>query len=407
MRKEKKDILFLLQFFYPEYISSATLPYDTAKAFVEAGYSVDVMCGYPKEYSDANVESKEIHQGIGIRRVNYLQLNRKKVLGRLINYFSFTLAIFVRLFSMRNYKTIIVYSNPPLLPWVAAIASKVFGAKLVFVAYDLYPEIAIRTGVMAENGPMAKVMRHINNVVYRQADAVVALSSEMKVFISENRPIPENRIIVIPNWFEDSYVENNRQKPNRFDDLVRDRSVISYFGNMGIAQDMKTIVDVIIELKNETEICFLLAGHGNKFQYVKETLEINNVKNAYVYEFLHGEDYLDALRISDCAIVSLEKGLTGLCVPSKIYGYMMQGLPIIALVDESDIVRDIQKGAGYYVPDNSVNELIDIIGEIKSNPQECQNKGSISRQLYLDKYTPKICLRMYTELIKTFFEEKQ
>ena len=48
----KKDILFLCQFFYPEYISSAVLPFDTAKALHQAGFSVEVLCGYPREYSD-------------------------------------------------------------------------------------------------------------------------------------------------------------------------------------------------------------------------------------------------------------------------------------------------------------------------------------------------------------------
>ena len=50
--KKNKDILFLLQFFYPEYISSATLPFDTATKLAEEGFSVDVLCGYPHEYTD-------------------------------------------------------------------------------------------------------------------------------------------------------------------------------------------------------------------------------------------------------------------------------------------------------------------------------------------------------------------
>ena len=47
--KEKKDILFLLQYFYPEYVSSATLPFDTASKLSDDGFSVDVLCGYPYE----------------------------------------------------------------------------------------------------------------------------------------------------------------------------------------------------------------------------------------------------------------------------------------------------------------------------------------------------------------------
>ena len=66
----KKDILFLCQFFYPEYISSAVLPFDTAKALHQAGFSVEVLCGYPREYSDSkNVPQTETAEGIFIRRL--------------------------------------------------------------------------------------------------------------------------------------------------------------------------------------------------------------------------------------------------------------------------------------------------------------------------------------------------
>ena len=50
--KQKKDVLFLCQFFYPEYISSAQLPFDTVMALKNAGFSVDALCGYPQEYLD-------------------------------------------------------------------------------------------------------------------------------------------------------------------------------------------------------------------------------------------------------------------------------------------------------------------------------------------------------------------
>ena len=47
----KRDILFLCQFFYPEYNSSATLPFDTASYLAQNGYSVGALCGYPREYN--------------------------------------------------------------------------------------------------------------------------------------------------------------------------------------------------------------------------------------------------------------------------------------------------------------------------------------------------------------------
>jgi hypothetical protein len=60
-------------------------------------------------------------------------------------------------------------------------------------------------------------------------------------------------------------------------------------------------------------------------------------------------------------VVSLEKGLTGLCVPSKTYGYMMQGLALLAIVGPSDIARDAQSGAGICVENGSGEALAEKI----------------------------------------------
>ena len=75
--KQKKDILFLCQFFYPEYISSAQLPYDTVRALRSAGFTVDALCGYPQEYLDGkDIPTKEVVDGVSIHRLKYIQLDQ-------------------------------------------------------------------------------------------------------------------------------------------------------------------------------------------------------------------------------------------------------------------------------------------------------------------------------------------
>lgn len=255
---KKTDILFLLQFFYPEYISSATLPFDTASRLAEEGLSVDVLCGYPHEYVDeVDIPCRETVNNVNITRVRYLQLDRKKAIGRLVNYLSLTFVMLLRLFKMKDYKTVIVYSNPPILPWVAALASKLFKCRLIFVAYDLYPEIALRTNSVSNNSMITKLMNHINGFVYRQASAVVALSSEMKEFIVNNRNISADRVHVIPNWYKDEY-RSDANEDNSFESVTNDRFVVGYFGNMGIAQDMEPIKDAIRFYKNDDKVCFSL-----------------------------------------------------------------------------------------------------------------------------------------------------
>ena len=396
---KKKDILFLCQYFYPEYISSATLPYDTARALKNAGFSVDALCGYPREYAQkTDVPLKEEVDGIHIHRLKYIQLDRKGFLSRLVNYFSFTFLVCLQLFKMARYKAVVVYSNPPILPWVASWAKALFGTRLIFVAYDLYPEVATVTGTLREGNVICRLMDHINQCVYRRADAVIALSNEMREYIIKNRPIDAEKVHVIPNWYADQGALPLDRCQNRFADTVKGRFVVSYFGNMGIAQDMETIRDAVLQLKNDPDVFFLFAGHGSKMDELKKTVADHKVENIQICDFLHGQDFQDALQISDCALVSLAKGVTGLCVPSKTYSYMMQGIPLLAIMDPGDIVRDIEAGAGAWVRNGEGRKLADVIRDMKDHPNQVAQMRTVCRNLYLEHYTHPICTGKYVEL---------
>ena len=88
-------------------------------------------------------------EGIQIHRLKYLQMDRSGFLGRLVNYFSFTFMVLLHLPEIAGYRAAVVYSNPPILPWIASWAKALFGTKLIFVSYDLYPEVATVDGYPA------------------------------------------------------------------------------------------------------------------------------------------------------------------------------------------------------------------------------------------------------------------
>lgn len=400
MRK-KKDILFLCQFFYPEYISSAQLPFDTVQALKEAGFSVGALCGYPQEYLDgADIPVREEVNGVSIHRLKYLQLDRSGFLGRLVNYFSFTLMVLLHLYEIARYRAVVVYSNPPILPWIASWAKVLFGTKLIFVSYDLYPEVTTATGTLREGNLICRLMNHINKCVYRRAEKVVALSSEQREYILKSREVRENQVTVIPNWYPDEGTLPRDRVKNRFRDTVGDRFVVSYFGNMGTMQDMKTILGAIRELKEDKDVFFLFAGHGNKMEKLEKIVAEEGIQNTAIFQFLHGQDFRDALAVSDCALVSLEKGATGLCVPSKTYCYMMQGIPLLAIMDECDIVRDIERGAGIWVRNGEAHRLAQAIRVLREDPERCQAMRQTCRALYLEKYTTEKNTGKYVSLFR-------
>lgn len=410
---KEKDVLFLCQYFYPDYISSATLPYDTAAAFTAAGLRVGVLCGYSREYksNEQSVPLKENYNGIEIRRLNYIQLDKRSRIGRLVSFFSFFFMSILHFWHIREYKMVIVYSNPPILPIIAYLAKKIFGTRFVFVCYDVYPEIAITTNSITESSLISKTMKIVNYLLYQNVDKVIALSNEMKDFLLKNRnSITDERVIVISNWYDDKRKQNIEESYSNdlFNRIqVKEKLVVSYLGNMGTAQDLNTLIGAIKYLKDETEIVFVFAGHGNKLDFLKETVKKENMINVYVFDFLHGDDFNDALNISDVFVVSLEDGVTGLAVPSKVYSYMMAGKPILSIMGKSsDISKDlVENNAGYGIEVGDVTSLVSSIQYLSKNETKRNEMGNNARKLFLAKYTTEKCTSKYVEMAKEVLEE--
>ena len=398
----KNDILFLCQFFYPEYNSSATLPFDTAKYLASHGFTVDGLVGYPKEYSvDKHLPLEETVEGVNIKRIKYMQLGRVGMVSRLINYFSFTFHAWLETSYLKNYETVIVYSNPPVLPIVPILAKKKYGTKFVFVAYDVYPEVAYASQSLTPGSMISKVMNWINRKLYSAVDCVVALTDEMKEFLLEKRSeLTSNRVVTIANWAHEKESKPDHEAYERFG-YKDGQFVVSYFGNMGTCQDVETMMEAAELLKDDERVRFLIVGHGNKKDAVEARIRERDLKNVQLLDFLTGKDFQQAVAISSCCIVSLERGLKGTCAPSKFYSYLQGGQPVLAVVEkDSYLAAEVEdKKIGHAVEIGDGKGLRDAIVTMVENPGECEAMGSRAKKLYEDQYAYEVAMEKYRKLI--------
>lgn len=403
----KKDILFLCQFFYPEYNSSATLPFDTAKYLASHGFTVDALVGYPKEYStDKHLPLKETVDGVGIRRIKYLQLGRVEMISRLINYFSFTFRVWLLTSYLKNYKAVIVYSNPPVLPIVPIRAKKKYGTKFVFVAYDVYPEVAYASQSLTPGGMISKVMGWINRRLYSSVDCVVALTDEMKEFLLEKRPeLTPDRVVTVANWAHEKESNPDHEAYERFG-YKDGQFVVSYFGNMGTCQDVETMMEAAELLKDDDRVRFLIVGHGNKKDAVEARIKDEGLHNVQLLNFLSGKDFQQAVAISSCCIVSLERGLKGTCAPSKFYSYLQGGQPVMAVVEkDSYLATEVEdEKIGHSVEIGDGKGLRDAIIAMVKDPDGCTSMGKRAKKLYKDQYAYDVAMDRYAKILKRVIE---
>jgi glycosyltransferase involved in cell wall biosynthesis len=400
---KKKNILILCQYFYPEYVSSATLPTQMAEDLVRKGLNIDVICGWPYEYSKSQkIIKKEKYNGIKIRRLKYAQFDSKSKAGRLINFFSLFTMFLINMPRMIKYDHILVYSNPPILPFIPDLIHRIFKKKYSFVAYDIAPDNAIKTGATKPGSIIDKVMKYINKHVYKNANHVIVLGTEMKNYILENKiSNTKNNIHVIPNWYDEKSL--NKDKVYN-DDFIKIKSkykkLLLYSGNMGQLQDMETIMQFLKGVKDNKEIATVLCGHGKKKKLVDDFIKNNKIENAFVYDFLTGTDYSDVLNIADCCIVSLVPESIGLGVPSKNYGYLAAGKPLIAIMDkETDIVKQIKSyNAGIHVYNQDFRSIINFVEN--NGPKELEQMGRNAYQIFKDNYTRELNTEKYYNLLK-------
>lgn len=393
----KNKIMFVCQYFYPEKISSGVLPFEIASKMVEKGFDVYALVGYPKEYSDSSsIPMEDEINGIKIKRINYVQSDRSNFFGRISNILSFCWSVWKNKKVFKEIDKCICYTNPPLLPFIIAILSKKYKFDMFFEIYDLYPDVAIKSKVMSETSIICKLMNYATNYALKKSKKIILLSQEMRNYLVQSRErLPlQNKSLVIPNWYKKQDISNSINSSNKL--------TVLYGGNMGILQDMDTLLETIIKLKNNPNIDFILAGHGVKKEKIENTVKKLNIKNCKVLGFVPKEEYDQLMKTVDIAVVSLEMFGWGLGSPSKVYSYLALGLPIIAIMPkDTDVVKDIEEyNHGVYIQQENSDELAKQLIYLSENKEKVLEMRNNAISLFNEKYELNVVAKKYEKMFK-------
>jgi len=237
------------------------------------------------------------------------------------------------------------------------------------------------------------VFDRLNRFVFDTSYKVVAISGDMKKYLVEEKGVKAEKIEVIHNWYKDSYEDITYEtgKPVR----------ILYGGNMGVAQDMKTITDAVELLGNDERFEFVFVGHGSKKEEIQKLIEKENIRNCKMYDFLPKDAYDELLKTSHMAVLSLEESVCGIGSPSKYYGYLALKKPVIAIVpEETDIAEDIREyQMGIHVKNGDAKKLRDELVRMYENPELLMQMSEQSYDMFRKKYTLEIASQKYISLL--------
>jgi glycosyltransferase involved in cell wall biosynthesis len=405
-------VLILSQLFYPELVSTGQTLTELAEQLAVSGIDVEVLCGPPTVMAmDKRPPRDAVHRGIRIHRVWGTRFPKLNLAGRVVNQLTFTCSVLMHLLLHRPKKPILVLTNPPFLAVVCALLRSLrVGAPYIFLIFDVYPDTAVQLGILKDHGIIARLWDRANRFVFKHASAIVVIGRCMHEVISkkaERLGHPLNgELRAIHIWSDDANIANVKARENPLIDRfgTRGKFVVEYSGNMGRFHDMETIMEAANLLRDVKDIVFLLVGEGHKKRWMMDFAREKKLANCQFHTYVPREQLGQLLCLADVGLVSLVQGQEGLSVPSKTFGMMAAGVPIVAVMsDRSEVARVIEEeNCGVVIRPGDSRSLADAILAFHHDRTKCKSAGQRSGRAIETRYNLREAAREYQRLIQEF-----
>lgn len=356
----------------------------------------------PGKGRPSGLRARDEWQGIEIFRLGTPHPNNRSLPMRLAANLMFTFAALLFLFRRRSYDLVLVATAPPMASMAALVYKLFTGTPYLYVVYDLEPDLAVNLKVVSGANPFAALFRVVQARCLRSAAKVVVLGRCMKERLRKSYRLNSERVEVVPVGYDPGLVwPMSRQSRFRAEQGIDDKFVVLYSGNLGRHHDFDTVLNAAKKLQaSRPDIVFALVGGGYQKEYIAARVKNERIENVALYEFVAREDLSDLLASADVSLVTLERQIEGLCVPSKFYSVMASGRPIIAIASpETEMSRVIEEaGCGIRVGHKAADELVEAVIRLADDRDTRERMGANGRKALIERYTTEQAAQAYYSL---------
>jgi len=396
-------LLVLNQYYAPGLEATAHLLGDLCVALADE-FDITVVTGrlqIPPVDAGRTVED-----GVEVIRVNSTAYERRRLWLRAVNYVTYLLQSFRASLRVERPDIVLCMTDPPIIGNVALAVARRFRAPLIVVSQDVFPEIAVRLRRL-ENPLLIAVLRALIAYYLRRADRVVAIGETMRMRLIE-KGAPPTRVHVIPNWIDTTaLVPAERNNEWAREHGLDGRFVVMHSGNIGHAQNLDALIRSATFLRDLERLTILLIGGGarwDEFTALAELLEVDAVR---FLPYQPREVLTQSLSAADIHVVGLARGLGGYVVPSRLYGILAVGRPVIVAADEetetAQVVRE--SGCGIVVPPGRPELLAAVIRQAYDGELPLEEMGRRAREHVVAAEDRALAVGRYRALLHELLEE--
>jgi glycosyltransferase involved in cell wall biosynthesis len=236
--------------------------------------------------------------------------------------------------------------------------------------------------------------------IYNCSDKILISSRSFKESIVAKGNY-EQKLIYFPNWAEDSISKGISNFPIP---EIPSGFTVMFAGNIGVAQDMDSIMKAALVLKDELQIQFVIIGDGRSKEVLVQFIKDHNLHRTV---HLMGRFPIDAMKTlfshADALLVTLKDEMVfNLTVPAKLQAYLCTQKPILGMLngEGAKIIQDSNCGlvtsAGHYIG------LAQIILDLSIMPEaERAILGNNGFNYYNKNFTLDICISNLEQILKS------
>lgn len=390
------NILIFNRSFYPDIEATGQFLTELTEDLTKYGHNVTVIAGNSSKEKTKKIllfVSKDKYKQIDILRVGQTGFFKKNLFFRLINLTTYFINAFLAGFLVKDKPDVVVaQTDPPVLGLLGYFFAKWYKAKFIYYCNDIYPEIGIVTGKLT-NPILNLLLKQINLFSFKSADKVVCLGESMKKNIID-KGIEKDKIDIVHYWADTTllYPVDKEKNPFIRANNLRNKFIVMYSGNIGLTQNLDKVIEVARYFKEKKDLVFLLIGEGaNKSKLI--TLSNNyGLTNVNFLPYVPKESLHDSLSAANVHLITFQKGLSGVLLPSKVYGILACGKPFIAWVDKESEIYSIAHNykCGMTVMPNDLEAMKKAIEWTANNPAELEKMGKNSRDTAVNYFDRKI-----------------
>ena len=398
-------VVFVNRYYAPDVSATSQMLTDLAEALAANGLAITVICSRQLyENSHASLPARETICGVSVRRVFTTRFGRGRLVGRALDYAAFYLTATAALLrEVRRRDLLVVKTDPPLLSLVGAVIRFFKRARLVNWLQDVFPEVASRLSLSPLPRSLEALLCRARDASLRSAEANVVLGSRMREHLLA-RGIESRCILISENWADERAL---RPIPPAESVLrqrlgLTDRFVVAYSGNLGRAHDAETLLEAALLLQSQSRLVFLMIGGGVKMRALQEQARSRGLDNILFLPYQPRDALNDSLAAGDVHLVSLLPQLEGLIVPSKVYGILAAGRPVVFIGDpEGEVSRLVRAaGAGVAIELRDARGLCAALLRLRDQLEERKAMGEAARRLFESRYTLGAAVDRWQRLIE-------